>query len=275
MGTPGQAAPSRPGDQDRAGSAASAVGVPGRKALRTEVWIVLGLSLLASGAYAALDLARALTAAAPLRRQTAVLSAPVAPGHPTLDLAYQLLGVAVTLVPVALVVHLLGRSGESAARIGLDAGRPWRDAAEGAVLALLIGGAGLGLYLGIFEAGLSLKVVPTTLPAVWWRIPVLVLQAAQNGILEEVIVTGYLLHRLSQLGWRDSRALGTSAVLRGTYHLYQGFGGFLGNFLMGLVFGRIYQRWGRVTPLVIAHTLLDTGAFVGWVTLHSKVGWLP
>jgi len=66
-----------------------------------------------------------------------------------------------------------------------------------------------------------------------------------------------------------------SAVLRGSYHLYQGFGGFLGNAAMGLVFGVLYRRWGRVSPLVIAHTLIDTVAFVGYAALHGRVSWLP
>ena len=33
---------------------------------------------------------------------------------------------------------------------------------------------------------------------------------------------------------------------------------------MGVVFGWCYRRWGRVMPLVIAHTLLDIVAFVGY-----------
>ena len=33
---------------------------------------------------------------------------------------------------------------------------------------------------------------------------------------------------------------------------------------MGIVFGWAYQRWGRVMPLVIAHTLIDVIAFVGY-----------
>ena len=40
------------------------------------------------------------------------------------------------------------------------------------------------------------------------------------------------------LSWRSRK----SAVLRGSYHLYQGFGGFVGNIVMGLVFGRVWQR---------------------------------
>jgi len=28
-------------------------------------------------------------------------------------------------------------------------------------------------------------------------------------------------------------------------------------------------------PLVVAHTLIDATAFVGYVALHGKVSWLP
>lgn len=61
----------------------------------------------------------------------------------------------------------------------------------------------------------------------------------------------------------------------GAYHLYQGFGGFIGNMVMGLIFGRLYQRQGRLPRLVLAHTLIDAGAFVGYVALHGRVSWLP
>jgi CAAX amino terminal protease family. len=64
-------------------------------------------------------------------------------------------------------------------------------------------------------------------------------------------------------------------VLRGSYHLYQGFGGFIGNLAMGVVFGRLYQRWGRTTPLIIAHSLIDAVAFAGYAVLHGHVSWLP
>jgi membrane protease YdiL (CAAX protease family) len=143
------------------------------------------------------------------------------------------------------------------------------------VLAAVIGGAGLGLYLVAYGVGLDLKVVPTTLPPSWYRIPLLLVQAAENGVLEEVIVGAFLLHRLSQIGWSDNRALGTSAVIRGSYHLYQGFGGFAGNLVMGLIFGRLYQRWGRAAPLIVAHTLIDAAAFVGYVSLKGKLPFLP
>ena len=44
---------------------------------------------------------------------------------------------------------------------------------------------------------------------------------------------------------------------------------------MGLLFGWLCTRWGRLTPLVIAHTLLDIGAFVGCAYLAGQLNWLP
>ncbi|MDQ2750113.1 MAG: CPBP family intramembrane metalloprotease, partial [Actinomycetota bacterium] len=70
------------------------------------------------------------------------------------------------------------------------------------------------------------------------------------------------------------RALAASAVLRGSYHLYQGFGGFLGNMVMGLIFGYWFQRTRRVMPLVIAHFLLDAVSFIGYLYLHNRIAWI-
>ena len=64
-------------------------------------------------------------------------------------------------------------------------------------------------------------------------------------------------------------------MLRGSYHLYQGLGGFVGNAIMGVIFGRLYQRWGRAMPMLIAHTLIDAVAFIGYAELAGHVSWLP
>ena len=167
-----------------------------------------------------------------------------------LDLILQLANLLIGLAPVALVCYLLVREGTTpSAAIGLDAREPGRDLAKGAVLAAVIGGSGLLLYIAAFKLGLALNVVPENLPAVWWRIPVLILQAARNGILEEILVLGYLLRRLDQLGLSPARAIAISAVVRGSYHLYQGFGGFLGNAVMGVIFALLYLRWKPGHPV--------------------------
>ena len=44
---------------------------------------------------------------------------------------------------------------------------------------------------------------------------------------------------------------------------------------MGLLFGRLFQRWGRVGPLVVAHTFIDAVAFLGYAALAAHVSWLP
>ena len=142
------------------------------------------------------------------------------------------------------------------------------------VLAALVGLPGLGFYLLARGLGINTTIAAANLAAAWWTVPVLVLSAVGNAVLEEVVVVGYLYARLGQVGWGMPATMAASAVLRGAYHLYQGFGGFLGNVVMGLVFGAAYRRWGRVMPLVVAHTLLDVVAFVGYSLLRGHVGWL-
>jgi membrane protease YdiL (CAAX protease family) len=248
---------------------------PTRRTLRSELLLVLALSLGANAVGALISFIGSVTKPGPLRNQAATLVTTQAPGRPWLDLAWQLFGVATALVPVALVAHLLVREGTGMGAIGFDLRRPRCDLVRGAGLAAVIGGTGLALYLGARAAGFNLTVVPESLPDLWWRIPVLVAAAVQNAVLEEVVVVGYLLRRLEQLGWAPMTALVASAALRGSYHLYQGIGGLVGNVAMGVVFVLLYRRWGRVGPLVAAHALIDTVAFVGYVLLAGKVSWLP
>ena len=242
--------------------------------LRWEIFAVFAVSLGASGLSALLDLVGALLSRRSLSSQQALLVGPLS-SVSWFDLVLQLVGIAEALAPVVLVLYLMARSGESPSVIGLDARQPRRDLARGAALAAVIGGAGLALYLAAFHLGLSLKIVPESLPAVWWRIPVLLLSAAHDGLLEEILVIAYLLRRLGQLGWTPWKAILAAAVLRGSYHLYQGFGAFIGNAVMGVIFGVLYRRWGRVMPLIIAHTLIDAVTFVGYAALAHKVSWLP
>ncbi len=248
--------------------------LPPARLLRWEIFAVFAVSLGASGLNALLDLIGSLLAPQSLGSQQALLIGSRAANH-WLDLALQLAGIAEALAPVVLVLYLMARSGEPPSAIGLDATQPVSDTLWGALLAAVIGGTGLALYLTAFHLGISLNVVPESLPAVWWRIPVLILSAAHDGILEEILVIGYLLRRLDQLGWTPWKAIIFSAVLRGSYHLYQGFGAFLGNAAMGVIFGILYRRWGRVMPMIIAHTLIDAVTFVGYAALHGKVSWLP
>lgn len=246
-----------------------------RRVLRQEVVLVLALSLGASGVSALITFLGAVTAPQKLSHQVTKIVVDVAPHRPWLGLAWQVFYIITALVPVALVAHLLARGGESLRRtLGFSFDRG-RDLMKGALVAAGIGGSGLLLYLAALQFGVNRIVLPTDLPAVWWRIPVLVASAIQNAVLEEVVVLGFLVHRLTQLGWNYRRTAAVSSVIRGSYHLYQGVGGFFGNMVMGAIFCYLYRRWGRVMPLVIAHSIIDIVAFVGSVLLVGHVSWLP
>jgi membrane protease YdiL (CAAX protease family) len=183
------------------------------------------------------------------------------------------LGIFFALVPVLLAVHFLNRDPGGARRLlGLD-GRRWGfDLSLGALLAAAIGLPGLGLYFAARALGINATVIPAGLPHVWWAVPVLVLAAIENAVLEEVIVVGYLVTRLRG-EWSVPAIVAASALLRGTYHLYQGFGAFLGNAVMGVVFALVFLRWTRIGPLIVAHSLLDIVAFVGYILLSDYLHW--
>jgi uncharacterized protein len=250
-----------------------------RPVLRNEVLLVLGVSLGASAAYSIVNLIEKLTRPLPLSSQTTALNTSVTPGRPWLDLTYQLMGVFFNVVPALLAVHLLRRDHPGAlGQLGLDpsrAGRrPWFDLGAGAVLAAVIGIPGLALYVAAKAIGINTAVAAANLPHVWWAAPVLVLAAAGNAVVEEVVVVGYLLTRLRDLGMRTWHAVAASALLRGSYHLYQGVGGFLGNAIMGVVFALFYLRTRRLLPLIIAHTLLDVVAYLGYTLWGDKIPFL-
>lgn len=184
-------------------------------------------------------------------------------------LLQQVLDIMFTLAPVALVVHLATRSGEGVAGFGLRSRSLRQDAALGGTLALVVSVVGLAVYLGAVALKINRFVVPVPPLGHWWTIPVLALGALQAGVLEEVIVCGYMIRRLEQVGWRMPAAVTASAVLRGGYHLYQGWGGFAGNLALGLFFGAVFARWRRTWPLVIAHTCVDLLAGLGYIAFRG------
>ncbi|SDP39441.1 Membrane protease YdiL, CAAX protease family [Pedococcus dokdonensis] len=248
---------------------------PTRRSLVTETVLVLGVSLGSSGIYALLSLVNKLTRNVPLNQQTTAMNSSVTPDRPWLDLAYQLVGIVLALVPVALALYLLTRDRADARHaIGFDLRQPGRDLVRGLALAAAVGLPGLGLYAAARALGLNTTIAAANLTDTWWTIPVLVLAAAQNAVLEEVVMIGYLYTRWLRAGWSLPAVVVVSALIRGSYHLYQGFGGFVGNVVMGLLFGWVYTRTKRVGPLVVAHTLLDVVAFVGYALLKDHLAWL-
>ncbi|GAA4891106.1 type II CAAX endopeptidase family protein [Tessaracoccus lubricantis] len=250
---------------------------PGPARLRTEIAVVLLISLGQSAVYSILSIINKLTRPEPLAQQVTRMNVSTTPDRPWLDLAYQVAGLVFPLMPVVLVLFLLAvhhRPEEGPWRVmGFDLRRPAFDLAWGFGVFVVIGVGGLAFYLCTLAAGINTQVQPANLADNWWTVPVLLGRAVMNGVLEEVVMVGYLFTRWAQRGGRMWVVVVGSALVRAAYHLYQGFGGFLGNLVMGLVFGWLYLRIKRVMPLVIVHSLLDVVAFLGIGLLPVVMGW--
>ncbi|MFE3024177.1 CPBP family intramembrane glutamic endopeptidase [Nocardia tengchongensis] len=245
-----------------------------RRAIKLEIAVVLVVTFGLSGANAALSLLESALSPGGVGGQTVALN-PSRATQSAIDLLFQLLSVARLLGWAALGIYLLWRSGIAPQAVGLARRLRWRaDVLPGLALTALIGIPGLGLYLAAHALGVSVTIVPSSLEH-WWRLPMLILAAWANSAAEEVLVVAYLISRLRALGWSENRSLIASALLRGSYHLYQGLGGGLGNLVMGLIFGRFWQRTNRLWPLLLAHALIDTIAYLGYAFLRGHVSWLP
>lgn len=243
------------------------------RGIRIEIGVMLALTFGVSALVAVLQLADALLSGLAGHR---VRLNPNQSRYDLINLGLNLVSVGQLLAWGGLALYLLWRSGIGAAALGLGPIRPRSDILGGLGLAALIGIPGLLLYLAARHLGLNAEVEPSGLHNSWWRVPVLILAAFANGFAEEVVVVGYLITRLRQLGLSQSAAVAASSVLRGLYHLYQGIGAGLGNVAMGAVFGYAWCRTGRLWPLVIAHGIIDTVAFVGYVVLSGSghLAWL-
>lgn len=218
------------------------------------------LSLGASAIWSTISLIRKLYQEGGLAQATATINRPLAE-VPWLDLVSQLASIILALVPVLLALYFLKQDEVS---LGL---RPrWSDLRQVVLVAAGVGIPGIGLYFLALELGLTARVIPSALGDNWWTIPVLLLAALKAGILEEVVAVGFFMNKLSK--WKPEFSIWTlivlSALFRASYHSYQGFSAFFGNFVMGIVFAFWFYKTKRVAPLVLAHFLMNTVVFVGY-----------
>jgi membrane protease YdiL (CAAX protease family) len=81
-----------------------------------------------------------------------------------------------------------------------------------------------------------------------------------TALVEETMMSGYLLTRLGQLGWTPRKALWVSLAIRTSYHVYYGIG-FLFTIPVGYLLTRSFQRRRRLVRTVGAHALYDASLF--------------
>lgn len=236
--------------------------------MRADLWIqillVLGVSLGASALWSILSLGEAVTTTGIAQSQVD-MNQPTS-SVPLWDVLRRVVSIVLAFVPVFLALYFLAGSvsqlGTVIRRIGLDFKAPVPDLMLGMLLFVVMGLGTVGLYqVGRFM-GLTAELTTNAGGTQWWEIVLLLGQALRHSVVEEVIVVAFLADRLFRVGWSWPMVLAGTALLRGSYHLYQGVGPALGNVVMGLVFVWVYRRTGRVMPLVIAHFLIDAVGFV-------------
>ncbi len=242
---------------------------PSRGRIAAEIVIVLALSLGQSAVYAVVQIIDLSTRQQALGDQSVALN-PSQSSREVFDFLYQFLGEVFALAPVVLVCWLLWSAAKPRlGRLGIDGRRIGGDSLSAVGLALIVGGCGILVYLLGRSLGITVAVSASPTGWLWWTPLMLLFSAFRSGAQEEVIMIGYLFARLRELGWRDWPILVLSALIRGGYHLYQGWGSFVGNALMGLFFGWLFAygpRWirGRTMPFLLAHFLIDAVVFLGY-----------
>lgn len=232
-----------------------------RRQLSVETVLVLLLSLIPSVVYSVINILEV-----PIPGSSAVL---FSQGTSWADVSRQFFSIAFDFVPVAMVFYLIWLKGEDRSAFGLERGPARRDLGHGLAIAtglFLIGSLG---YLAVRYLGIQRFVVPVPATGHWWTVPILALGALGAGLIEEVIVCAYLITRTTQMGWSANRAVIVSALLRGSYHLYQGLGGFIGALVLGLLFGLVFVRFRRTWMLVVAHFLYDLIAGLAFIAVKG------
>jgi membrane protease YdiL (CAAX protease family) len=180
-------------------------------------------------------------------------------GHPVTNLILGIFDYVAVAAVVPLALFLLNRTGQSPAVMGLGVPRFKRDVWPG--LGLAAGAFATEVVILIpFESlmkhhsSLVTSVGTGNVPK-YYVIGGLAMSAV-TAIAEEVLVNGYLITRLGQLGWTPRKSLILSLILRTSYHVYYGLG-----FLLTIPFGffvtRSFQKHHKLNRPIMAHFLYD------------------
>src|SRR5208283_4699188 len=81
--------------------------------------------------------------------------------------------------------------------------------------------------------------------------------AVTAGVCEEFLYRGFAMGALARVGFPTWAVVILSAVLFGLAHAYQGRGGILVTFVMGILFGVVRLAYDTLIPVVIMHAVVD------------------
>jgi membrane protease YdiL (CAAX protease family) len=229
-----------------------------RKRLAIELVIVLAIFPLPYVLSALQQLVASGLGEGPGQRIPTIFPRHVAAGFP-----FVILLVALPLAAAALVIYLLSLPGADGGptAIGLDRKQVRADLALllpvffVCNLVPIIGGGVLLRALGVTGVTPALGHLPTYYDLAF------VAMAVVAGIVEELVVLGFLVRRLEQLGLRPIFVVALAVAVRGSYHLYYGWD-VLPILAWATVTVLFYRRYRRLAPFIIVHVLWDTGVFL-------------
>ena len=95
------------------------------------------------------------------------------------------------------------------------------------------------------------------LPANSVELPPYFALAATAGVCEEFLYRGFAMAVLVRVGIPGWAVVILTAILFGLAHAYQGRGGILGTFVMGVLFGIVRLAYDTLLPVMMMHTAVD------------------
>jgi membrane protease YdiL (CAAX protease family) len=216
-----------------------------------ETWVVLSIFPLASTIAAVTYLLMHVTTGVEYSSGSMVIA-----GEPGLSLTLSIAIVISEFAAAGLVVYLLIRNGEGLQSIGLAGHRFRKD------LALLLPvwifvqvipqAVGSALLASLHIPRYS--VLAPALPVAF--VAVALLKSLQAGVVEEIVVLGYLVRRLEQRGWTATAVVVVAVLVRVSYHLYYG-PGVLPILLWAIATVLMYRRIRRLMPFIVCHFVWD------------------
>jgi membrane protease YdiL (CAAX protease family) len=246
-----------------------AAAVGDRKPSGWEILVVLSIFPGEAVASALISLAQTLTN----YNNGSAHSPELTPRHPALGALLLALDLVLTTGPALVALYLLTLSGGGPRAIGLDLTRPRADLARVAKTVLY------SFVPGFVLLGILIHLTPhihlitdATTPALplWFTIPAVV-TSINAGIVEEIVVLGFLVHRLEQRGWDGWRLYAVCIAVRVSYHLYYGTGA-IGLLVWAGMMVFLYRRRRRLLTFIAAHVLWDLNAGLGSVVHGHAAG---
>lgn len=247
--------------RERAVGPAAPVEPARRRRLAAELLIVLAVFPLPYALSALVVLVGSALGRGPGRRTPILI-----PGHPAASFPLELCEILLPFAAVALVAYLLssGTSGSEGDRglssLGLDRSRPRGDLAlvlgvfVACELIPIYGGTIVLSLLGVHGISPATKGVPS------YYVSLDVVNGVTSGIVEEIVVLGYLVRRLEQLALPGWAVVVLAVAVRGSYHLYYGWG-VLPILAWATASVLVYRRYRRLLPFILVHVLWDSSLF--------------